>query len=71
MFFVCRRFLQQDFDATLAFVNNERKQRTEVLHSSVSWMTGTLALQLEKSGTPFYLFLKVFGLSTSVFFFLF
>ncbi|KAF2291833.1 hypothetical protein GH714_035784 [Hevea brasiliensis] len=26
---VARRFLQQDFDATLAFVNHERKQRTE------------------------------------------
>lgn len=30
LFDLCRRFLQQDFDSTLAFVNHERKQRTEV-----------------------------------------
>ncbi|XP_038693898.1 rho GTPase-activating protein 7-like isoform X1 [Tripterygium wilfordii] len=31
-----QRFLQQDFDATLAFVNHERKQRTELLQESLS-----------------------------------
>jgi hypothetical protein len=30
VFDFCRRFLQQDFDTTVAFVNHERKQRTEV-----------------------------------------
>lgn len=30
MFDNCRRFLQQDFDITLAHYNHDRKQRTEV-----------------------------------------
>ncbi|KAF5745015.1 rho GTPase-activating protein 7 isoform X2 [Tripterygium wilfordii] len=32
-----QRFLQQDFDATLAFVNHERKQRTEESLSGTDW----------------------------------
>ncbi|GAY50934.1 hypothetical protein CUMW_130420 [Citrus unshiu] len=32
-----RRFLQQDFDSTLAFVNHERKQRTEENLLGADW----------------------------------
>lgn len=34
-----QKFLQQDFDTTLAFVNNERKQRTEDILIAADWRT--------------------------------
>ncbi|WRX35154.1 hypothetical protein QQP08_027641 [Theobroma cacao] len=36
-FYVHRRFLQQDFDTTLAFCNHERKQRTEENLLGADW----------------------------------
>ncbi|XP_010519804.1 PREDICTED: rho GTPase-activating protein 7 isoform X2 [Tarenaya hassleriana] len=38
-----RRFLQQDFDSTLAFVNNERKQRTEESFLGTEWRNSRAA----------------------------
>ncbi|KAL8159395.1 hypothetical protein V2J09_000932 [Rumex salicifolius] len=35
--YVCRRFLQQDFDSTLAFCNHERKQRNEEGFIAPDW----------------------------------
>ncbi|KAH1265651.1 Rho GTPase-activating protein 7 [Glycine max] len=37
LFDLCRRFLQQYFDSTLAFVNHERKQRTKESLLGTNW----------------------------------
>lgn len=46
MFDGCRKILQQDFDATLAYCNHERKQRSEESSSTTDWKNLNLKPQV-------------------------